>query len=228
MAEVTLSLVVPLLDQDGILTQIRSIIKRLLPKPTRLRYPYSAETFKSLESLYREVMNIAKTGLVPDLGQRLFALYQELDCSVNCSALLAEKWLSIEDDDQRTKDFLNAMTYLKLSAFCGYHKARYVWADLAKKVKYRTLPYQALEDLDTIKLHNEACDHVHITDCHEFVGQSMRLICEVYYEQPQYKLYMALQEAHIPWGQTCGSGYDGNVNTTEMVEFLIAQLEGTN
>jgi hypothetical protein len=227
MAEFTSSLVVPLLDQDGILAQIRSIIERLLPKPTRLIYPYSTETFKSLDGLSREVIKLAKTSLVPDLGQRLFALYQELDCSANCSTLAAE-WLSIEDDDQRTKDFLNAMTYLKLSAFCGYDEARYVWADLAKKVKHERLPYQALKDLDMIKLHNKACDDVDITACHEFVGQSMRLICEVYYEQPQYKLYMALQEARIPWGQTSGSGYDGNVNTTEMVEFLIAQLEGTN
>jgi len=224
MAEFTSSLVVPLLDQDGILAQIRSIIERLLKKPTKLRWPHSTETYKSLDGLYREVIKLAKTSLVPDLGQMLFALYQELDCSVNCSALLAEEWLSIEDDDQRTKDFLIAMTYLKLSALCGYDEARYVWADLAKKVKYKTPPYQALEDLDMIKLHNEACDDVHIADCHEFVGQSMRLICEVYNKEPQYKLYMALQEAHIPWGQTSGSGY-GSINTEEMVRFMIEQLE---
>ena len=227
MSEFTSSLVVPLLDQDGILAQIRSIIERLLKKPTKLRWPHSAETSKSLDGLYREVIKLAKTSLVPDLGQILFALYQELDCSVNCSAILTEERLSIEDD-QQTIDFLIVMTYLKLSALCGYDEARYVWADLAKKVKYKTPPYQALEDLDMIKLHNEACDDVHIADCHEFVGQGMRLICEVYNEEPQYKLYMALQEASIPWGQTSGSGYDGNVNTTEMVEFLIAQLEGTN
>jgi hypothetical protein len=216
--------VIPL---DDILAQISSAAERLLQKPTRLRYPYSAETFKSLESLYRDVMKLAKSDLVPDLGQKLFALYQKLDISANCSALLAEEWLSIEDDDHRTKDFLIAMTYLKLSAFCGYDEAIYVWADLAKKVKHERLPYKALEDLNLIRLHNEAHNVVDITTCHEFVGQSMRLICEVYYEQPQYKLYMALQEADIPWGQTSGGGYDGNVNTTQMVEFLIAQLEGT-
>jgi hypothetical protein len=228
MAEFTSSLVVLLLDQDSILVQIRSAAERLLKNPTKLRWPYSAETFKSLDGLYREVMKLAKTGLVPDLGQRLFALYQELDISANCSALLAEEWLSIEDDDHRTKDFLNAMTYLKLSAFCGYDESRYVWADLAKKVKHERLPYKALEDLNLIRLHNEAHDIVDITTCHEFVGHSMRLICEVLCEEPQYKLYMALQEAHIQWAQTCGSGYDGNVNTTEMVQFLIEQLEGTN
>jgi hypothetical protein len=213
-------LVVPFLDQDGLLEQICSAVKRLLQKPTRLRYPYSTETYNSLDGLYREVMKLDKTGLVPELGPRLLASYQELDCSANCSALLEEE-CSIEDD-KRSIDFLMAMTYLKLSAFCASHDARYLWADLAKKVKHDRIPSKALEDLDLIGLHNEVCDVVAITCCGEFVVHGMRLICEVFCEEPQYKLYMALKEAHIPWG------YDGKRNTTEMVQFLIEQLEGTN
>jgi hypothetical protein len=220
MAEFTSSLVVPLLDQDGILAQIRSIIERLLKKPTKLRWPHSTETFKSLDGLYREVIKLAKTSLVPDLGQILFALYQELDCSVNCSAILTEERLSIEDD-QQTKDFLIVMTYLKLSALCGYDEARYVWADLAEKVKYERLPYEAMKNLDLIKLYKEAS-----SACHEFVGNGMYLICKAYKRScPTYRFYkLLLKGPYIPWGQTC-CGYDGNINTEEMVRFMIEQLE---
>jgi hypothetical protein len=211
---------VPLLDHNAILAQISSAAERLLQKPTRLHYPYSTETYNSLDGLHREVMMLAKTGLVPELGPRLLALYQELDRSVNCSALLEEE-CSIEDD-KRSRDFLIAMTYLKLSAFCAFHDARYLWADLAKKVKHDRIPSKALKDLDLIGLHNEACDVVDITCCHEFVVHGMRLICEVFCEEPQYKLYIALKQTHIPWG------YDGKRDTIQMVQFLIEQLEGTN
>jgi hypothetical protein len=216
---------VPLLDLDAILAQIRSAVERLLPNLTRHEYPYSAETDKMLKSLYREVIKLSHTDLVPDLGPRLFALHQVVDASVNCSALLDQEWISIEDD-RRTKDLLNAMTYLKLSAFCGYGPARHIWADLAKK--HERLLYNAIDDFDLVGLHIKAYDVVDITTYHEFVVQDMRLLCEAFCEDPQYKLYMALKEAHIPWGQTGGSGGDGNVGTDKMVEFILEQLEGTN
>jgi len=211
---------VPLLDHVAILAQISSVVERFV-----LEYPESTETFQSLVSLYREVIKLEKTGLVPDLGHRLFALHQVVDGSVNCSALLVQKWLCIHND-QRTKDFLKAMTYLKLSACCGYMKAIYVWADLVKN--HERLLYKAIDDYDLISLHNKAYDVEYILAYHEFVVHDMRLICEAYSEHPQYKLYMALKEAVVPWGKTCGSGGDGNVDTDEMVAFILEQLEGTN
>ena len=217
---------VPLLDCDDILAKICSAVERSLPNLTRHEYPSSAETAgKMLKNLYREVIRLSHTDLVPDLGPRLFALHQLLDASVNCSALLDQEWISIEGD-RRTKDFLNTMTYLKLSAFCGHDPAIHIWADLVKK--HERLLYKAIDDFDLVGLHIKAYDVVDITTYHEFVVQDMRLLCEAFCQDPQYKLYMALKEAHIPWGQTGGSGGDGNVGTDKMVEFILEQLEGTN
>jgi hypothetical protein len=214
------------LDQDDIFEQICSRVELLLQNPAKLWSSNSYETFNNIESLMQEVIKLSKTGLVPSLGPSLFDLYQLLNLLVNCSALLEAGWLSIEDD-QRTKDYLKALTYLKLSALCAFDDARLVWARLVEKVKYEHLPYKALEDLDLIKLFLEARDVDHVSAYHEFVGQGMRLICEAYSERsPRYKLYMALQEADVPWGQTCGRGCDGNVNTDEMVVFISDQLEG--
>jgi len=219
------SLMVPLLDQKGLLKQICSSVKHLLQQPTDLYSASSSETLERLNSLCREVITVAKTGLAPDLGPKLFALYQELDSSVDCSAFL-EEWKSIEDDEP-TREYLIAMTYLKLSALCTFDEARYVWASLAKEDKCGgPHPYEALEDLDLIKLHF-AGDDDQFTYCHEFLAQGMSLICEAYYEQsPKYKLYMALKEADVPSGYYYPRGYGDNVNTEEMVRFLISQLEG--
>jgi hypothetical protein len=214
------------LDCGPILEKIRSAVESYLSNLTKHEYPSSAETAdKMLRNLYREVIRLSHTGLVPDLDARLFALHQLLDASVNCSALLDQEWISIKDD-RTTKDFLNTMTYLKLSAFCGHGRARRIWADLAKK--HERLLYKAIDDFDLVGLHNKAYDVVDITTYHEFVVQDMRLLCEAFYQDPQYNLYMALKEAHIPWGQIGGSGGDGNVGTDEMVKFILEQLEGTN
>jgi hypothetical protein len=118
------------------------------------------------------------------------------------------------------------MTYLKLSAMCVFDEARCVWATLAEKVKCERLPYEAMKYLDLIKLCNEASRNDHITACHEFVGNDMYLICKAYKRScPTYRFYkLLLKGPHIPWGQTCG-GYDGNVNTDQMIRFMIDQLE---
>jgi hypothetical protein len=219
------SLRIPSLDQEGLFKQICSSVEHLLKKPKDLYSVSSSETIKRFTSLGREVIKLAKTDLIPDLHTKFFALYEEFNHSTNCSALLEKEWCSIEDDEQ-TQHFLKAMTYLKLSAFCAFDDARYVWARLAEKVKYVRLPYEALENLDLIKLHI-AGDDDHITAYHEFVGQGMSLLCEAYYEQsPKYKLYMALKEADVPWGSYCPRGYNESVDTDEMVNFLISQLEG--
>ena len=212
-------------DLKAILEQIRSAIELLLPVPSALYSESSRQTNNGISRLMREVIKLAKTGFFPDLGPSLFALYQELDVSENCSALLEKKWCPIEDDCQ-TKDFLIAMIYLKLSAMCAFDEARHVWVALAKKVKDERLPYDAMEDLDLIKLYKEARRNDYITACHEFVGNDMYLICKAYKRSClTYRFYkLLLKGPYIPWGQTCG-GYDGNVNTDQMVRFIIEQLE---
>ncbi len=227
MSQTTSSLVVPFLDQDDILKQICSTVPLLLQNPTMLHSSTSYETINRLDCLKRNVIKLAQTGLAPDLGPRLFVLYQELDHSTNCSSLLEEEWCPIEDD-MRPRNFLIAMTYLKLSALCAFDDARLIWAALAKKVKYERLPYKALEDLDLIKLSIQASDENHITACHEFVRNGMYLICKAYKRScPTYRFYrLLLKGPRIPWGQTFGSNCDGSVDTDDIVRFLIDKLEG--
>ena len=213
-------------DPNSPFEQICSAVESLLPVPSVLYSESSHKTHNGIRRLMLEVIKLAKTGLFPDLGPRLFNLYQELDRSANCSALLAEEWRSIEDD-QQTINFLKAFVYLKLSAMCFFDEARYVWATLAKKVKYEKLPYDAMKELDLIKLYKEASRNDHITACHEFVGNDMSLICKAYKSSCRiYRLYRLLVKGPcIPWGQTFGSSCDGNVNTDEMVRFMIEQLK---
>ncbi len=231
MAEATPPFLVVSLDLDNITAQIVSVVERLTKSNSIPVTGIKRETFDDLDNLMREVIKIARSGFVPDLGPRLYAKFQELDSSAHCTELLALEWRHIKDDPE-TKAFLEAMTYLKLAALCAFDEARYTWASFAKKVQYESLQHEALSDGDFIKLYKETGRNCYSVDAlHEYVDVGLYLICKAYKRtNMRYMLYKLMLNAQsysiIPSG-VADADWAGQLSTQRMVNFIIEKLEGT-
>jgi hypothetical protein len=209
---------------EGVLERILAAVDALT---TSKSSPPTIETFEALDSLMREVIEIASSGFVPELGPRLYAEFQKLDSSVNCDELVALKYPRITEHPN-TMDFLRAITYLKLAALCTFDEATDEWAYLAKKAPTVTLPHEALSFGDWITLYNSTdCNYEGIDTLHDLVGIGMYLMCDAYKQKDgRFMLYMALLEeqssSNIPHGVAC-TNYD-QITTEACVKFLVQQL----
>jgi hypothetical protein len=216
-------LVIPL---DDILAQIDAAVRGLTKNKSIPSTGIEIETFEALDSLMRQVIKIAHSGFFPELGPRLYAKFQELDISADCSDIIALDYPLIMDD-QQTKDFLEAITFLKLAALCAVDEARYEWASFAEIVTTVSLPHEAINDGDWITLYNNTdCNYDCIDTLHDIVGLGMYLMCKAYKKKDRkYTIYKALLKEqkcqNIPYALSCGE-----LTTSESVNFLVKQLDG--
>jgi hypothetical protein len=219
-------LVIPL---DDILAQIDAAVRGLTRNKSIPFTGIKIETLEALDSLMRQVIKIAHSGFFPELGPRLYAKFQELDISAGCSNILALDYPLIIND-QQTKDFLEAITFLKLAALCAVDEARYEWASFAEIVTTVSLQHEALNDGDWITLYNNTdCNYDYISTLHDIVGLGMYLMCKAYKKKDRkYMLYRLLlneqDSSNIPHGVACAN-YD-QITTESCVNFLVRQLDG--